>query len=126
MALRTPDLMRNAMVAMLMAVYVVAMAGAEVVSAPLTSLDRDHSGQQYFTVAAQDLWCITTETERTAAAPVHAPHTDAGRGHGTHAIVAHVLALSLNEAFGRYQHYLGNVLIRHRKHDLIFPFHYFW
>ncbi len=32
----------------------------------------------------------------------------------------------LKSAFSCYKIYSRNVLIKHRKHDLIFPFHYFW
>lgn len=34
--------------------------------------------------------------------------------------------LEFNSKFKQYQNYLENTLIRHRKSDLIFPFHNFW
>jgi len=34
--------------------------------------------------------------------------------------------LDFNSKFKQYKNYLDNTLIRHRKSDLIFPFHNFW
>ncbi|SDS30962.1 hypothetical protein SAMN05216503_2645 [Polaribacter sp. KT25b] len=34
--------------------------------------------------------------------------------------------LLFNSKFKQYNNYLKNILIRHRKSDLIFPFHNFW
>lgn len=34
--------------------------------------------------------------------------------------------LEFNATFKQYKNYLQNTLIRHRKSDLIFPFHNFW
>ena len=34
--------------------------------------------------------------------------------------------LQFNSKFKQYKNYLNNTLIRHRKSDLIFPFHNFW
>ena len=34
--------------------------------------------------------------------------------------------LEFNSKFKQYKNYLNNTLIRHRKSDLLFPFHNFW
>lgn len=40
--------------------------------------------------------------------------------------ISYANKLDFNSKFKQYKNYLDNTLIRHRKSDLIFPFHNFW
>ncbi len=87
-------------------------------------------GQQadgsYLTSAAFSLASHIAQTAGKVAgfkAPATSPFTFVAAGT---ALLGHVAGLLTQQGFARYQLFYDGLLIRSRKQDILFPFHYHW
>ena len=89
-----------------------------------TPLNKEEA--TYFTSATKVFYAHTQQSENSISELVDFSLPSFELSSSDFLAITYSNKLEFNSKFKQYKNYLNNTLIRHRKSDLIFPFHNFW
>ncbi|RAV29173.1 hypothetical protein [Sinomicrobium soli] len=87
---------------------------------------RDHGQSGYFSSVSKTLYFHNPPSETLLAGVSEYPVPGIKPFFAGFGFISLVCELLFHSEFRQYQNYFKTILIRHRKSDLIFPFHNFW
>lgn len=114
-------------VTILTAVYCLAVTVVD--NAPIAFDIENHqtTGQeQFLAVISNSLFSHTPQSERSVNSFNYFPVPNFKSFYDNHWSINNSIEQKFESAFAQYHNFSKVFLIRHRKSDIIFPFHYFW
>lgn len=88
--------------------------------------DANSKSQAYFSSITTNLYYSAVGTERVAKDSNHGPVVDFKNCGSTPLGIIYSDRILFRSRFSQYTKHAISFLIRYRKADIIFPFHYFW
>lgn len=87
---------------------------------------KDNKQQEYVSATSKVLFIHTQQYETSLSNLTEYSLPSFESANNLFWLISNSNELLFNSKFKQYQNHLKTILIRHRKSDLIFPFHYFW
>lgn len=107
--------------------YCFAIGIVDIASAySFNSVNLDSEQQSYFTLAKTNLYCHKSQTEESVNTFNEVPRISFKDRFNRFSIIIENIGRFFESKFSQYGFLSANFLIRYRKCNFLFPFHYFW
>jgi len=105
--------------------YAIGFVNSTLGNSPLTKSSGGEKGT-YFSVVSVNLFCHTTQAENSLNSVTKIPTKILEEAFYKISIIKEKTEQIFDNTITQYRYATFNLLVRYRKFNLIFPFHYFW